>query len=211
MDPAPYRSVAGHVQTHLTIQGSRFIADAAPAASAAEAEELLLSLRSRYHDATHHCYAYSIGTDSSVVRYSDDGEPSGTAGIKILSAIRSKQISDVVVIVTRYFGGTKLGVGGLGRAYQDAATQALGKCSPVVRTPVRELSVHFSFTDTNAVMNAVSRQQIGIAGTTYTQAETVLRLQVPLADVDRFVDVLKNATHGKAVVVPGGIVVVTSG
>jgi uncharacterized YigZ family protein len=125
-DPWTYLRPEGPSLAEWKEKGSRFIAHAGPVDSPAGALAFLDGLRRRYHDATHHCWAYRSGwLDSMEARFSDDGEPSRTAGPPILQAIETQGVSDVCVVVVRYFGGVKLGPGGLARAYRTAATLAL--------------------------------------------------------------------------------------
>ena len=120
-----YQSIKADVTASIKVEGSKFIAAAFPVDLRLQTEQILANVRKEYFDATHHCYAYALGSEGKEFRYSDDGEPSGTAGIKILAAIQSKSLSDILVVVTRYFGGTKLGTGGLGRAYFESASRVL--------------------------------------------------------------------------------------
>lgn len=120
---------------------SRFLAAAYPLSSEEEAAELLKARRKEYWDATHNCYAYSLGPRHQICRFSDDREPSGTAGKPILDAILGADVQNVLVIVTRYFGGTLLGTGGLVRAYGAAAKAALGACEVLEVTEGEEWAV----------------------------------------------------------------------
>ncbi len=117
------------------IKGSRFVADLSPAQSTQEAQAFVDRIRAEFPDANHHCFAWSLARDGSETRSNDDGEPSGSAGRPILAQIEGHGVSGVVCVVTRYFGGTKLGVGGLMRAYGGAAGQALDR-APLVTKPV---------------------------------------------------------------------------
>lgn len=121
-----YRTPQSAVSSELKEQGSRFIAHLSPVPGAEEAMAFLESLRRRYHDATHHCWAYRLGwAESLACRSSDDGEPSHTAGEPILRSMEEWGVSDASLVVVRYFGGVKLGAGGLARAYRSAARQTL--------------------------------------------------------------------------------------
>lgn len=121
--------------SHVTIteKKSEFIADAAPIRSAAGAEAFLNDIRRKYPDARHHVYAWRLGGDEILQRYSDDGEPAGTAGLPVLDVLRKNQIDDAIIVVTRYFGGILLGTGGLVRAYGKAAFLALREAVPSLR------------------------------------------------------------------------------
>lgn len=109
----------------VEVKKSRFISDASPAGSSDEAAAFIDKCRKKYYDAKHHCFAYIIGNDDRCIRYSDDGEPSGTAGRPILEVMNGAGLKDTVVVVTRYFGGTLLGTGGLVRAYSQSASSVL--------------------------------------------------------------------------------------
>ena len=113
-----YKSIASASEGLFKDNGSRFIALAYPVESEEEVREIVSLLRKEYHDARHHCYAYRLGVDGAVFRSSDDGEPSGSAGRPILGQIDSAGLSDILVVVVRYFGGIKLGIPGLIRAYK---------------------------------------------------------------------------------------------
>lgn len=132
-------------------KGSRFIAYAYPVVSEEEVKPLVDVLKKEHHAARHHCYAYRIGMDGSVFRANDDGEPSGTAGRQILGAIDSAGLSDVLVVVVRYFGGILLGVPGLIRAYREAAADALANAVTVERIPVRRYGLEFGYEQMNDV------------------------------------------------------------
>lgn len=120
-----YRTVKQASEIELVIKRSRFICRCFPVSDEPEALRILEQIRKQHWDATHNCFAYSIGTNGSCARYSDDGEPSGTAGVPMLDTIRLIGITDVLVIVTRYFGGVLLGAGGLIRAYSRSTTAAV--------------------------------------------------------------------------------------
>lgn len=131
-----YDTIAARERHELKIKGSRFIASAAPVKTKEEALDFVESIRKEFHDATHNCYAYRLGEGGLLFRAVDDGEPSGSAGKPILFSLQKASVSDVCLVVTRYFGGTKLGVGGLARAYSQAADEVLATCArvPVVLT-----------------------------------------------------------------------------
>lgn len=133
-----YRTIAHESEIEIVIKKSRFIGYAFLVSSAEEANEKLAALRKRQWDASHHCSAYVLGADQQLQKYSDDGEPQGTAGMPILQVLHHKDVTNTMVVVVRYFGGVLLGAGGLVRAYSEAAAKALdaaGLCQyvPVVR------------------------------------------------------------------------------
>lgn len=113
------------------IKGSRFIADIIPVSTKEEVEQALATIRKEFYDASHHCFAYRLGPTGMQLRAADDGEPTGTAGKPILLVLTSAKLTNTLLVVTRYFGGTKLGTGGLARAYAEAAQQAISLSKPV--------------------------------------------------------------------------------
>ena len=200
-----YSSIQQETSAQLKVEGSRFIADAFPVEDEESAKRTLEAIRKKYFDATHHCFAYVIGMGKKIVRYSDDGEPSGTAGIKIYNAIQSKNLSDILVIVTRYFGGTKLGVGGLGRAYFESAEAGLGKAKLISKAVMRELTVAFPFSETNPVMNVINMQKLTITKTDYEEGRSLLTLNVLPSRLSSIETLLTNATKGNAVIQLGSL------
>lgn len=120
-----YLSVNGECRTRKTIEKSQFITTARHISSEEEAQNFIAEMRKKYADATHNCYAYVADRLGNCLRFSDDGEPSGTAGMPILDVIRNKKLYETAVVVTRYFGGIKLGAGGLVRAYSGCASENL--------------------------------------------------------------------------------------
>jgi uncharacterized YigZ family protein len=139
-------------------KGSKFIATAFTVTSEEEVKQALAEVKKKYYDARHHCYAYMIGPDKSCFRSSDDGEPSGTAGKPILNQILSKDVTNVCVIVVRYFGGIKLGVSGLINAYKTAAREALDNAVIVEKTVNEIYSLEFPYALMNDVMRVLKEE-----------------------------------------------------
>ena len=150
-----YRTIARPSEYVLREMGSRFVAHARPVGEAEEAEGYVGELRRRFHDATHHCYAWRLGPEGERSRSNDDGEPSGTAGRPIMGQIVSAGLTNVVVVVVRWFGGTKLGVSGLTRAYKEAAAGVLERCEAVERTVDAVVEAQFPFEALDSVLRAV--------------------------------------------------------
>ena len=147
-----YRSIAGPAQGLFRDKGSRFIALAYPVETEEEVRALLAKARKEYYDARHHCCAYRIGHDGSRWRAGDDGEPAGSAGRPILGRIDAAGLSDVAVIVVRYFGGIKLGIPGLVRAYKAAASDALSAAGVVEKVAGEWRRLDFPYSSLPAVM-----------------------------------------------------------
>ncbi len=198
-----YSSVGGETSALLKIEGSRFIADIFPVASEEDSRSKLEFVRKKYFDATHHCFAYVIGVEKKTVRYSDDGEPSGTAGVKIHSVIRSKDLSDILIIVTRYFGGTKLGIGGLGRAYGDAADLGISRAKIITKAVVQELHIEFPFSETNPVMNIIRSHKLKHADTKYSENRSIITLHLLSSQIPSIQELFVNATRGSADITSG--------
>ncbi len=166
-DGDTYLTLAAPAEGNYREKGSRFLAFAAPVRTEGEVKELLEKLRKEYYDARHHCYAYVLGPAGTQYRANDAGEPNHSAGDPILGQIRSRGLTDVIVVVVRYFGGTKLGVSGLISAYRTAAAGALD-AAPVVEKTVRVgLSLRFAYPATNAVMKVVKEYDLEITRQTF--------------------------------------------
>ena len=150
-----YKSISAPSEGLFKDQGSRFIALAYPVESEAEVKALMEAARKEYHDARHHCVAYRLGCGGELWRASDDGEPSGSAGRPILGQIDSAGLSDVAVIVVRYFGGIKLGIPGLIRAYKSATAEALEKAAKCEKIAGSWMRLRFGYGSMPEVMKAV--------------------------------------------------------
>jgi uncharacterized YigZ family protein len=190
-----YQSIKAASTALVKIEGSKFIADAFPAEHQSQAEAALANVRKKYHDATHHCFAYALGREGIEFRYSDDGEPSGTAGVKILTAIQSRNLSDIIVVVTRYFGGTKLGTGGLGRAYFDSASQALLNAEVIQKIVTEEVEITFPYDETSRVMNVLSHLRAKVLDTIYDD-DVTLHISVRKSLNAALGETLVDATRG---------------
>lgn len=144
-----YRTIVTTGEATFTEKRSKFIAYAAHAADAGEATDFVATLRKKYHDARHVCWAYALGTDGADTRSNDDGEPSGSAGKPILGQLRAAGVTQAVVAVVRYFGGVKLGTGGLAVAYKTAAAMAIENATTEERTIEDEITVFVPFATTD--------------------------------------------------------------
>lgn len=143
-------------------KGSKFIAIAAPTGSLDEVRLQLEMLRKQYHDASHHCYAYRLGEEPYEIRYNDDGEPSGTAGKPIFGQIRSFGLTNVLIVVVRYFGGVKLGTGGLIQAYKTAAKDAIENGKIITKIWTGKLEIRFNYLQMNDVMHIIKEENLRI-------------------------------------------------
>ena len=154
-----YLTLAESAEALYKEKGSKFLAYAYPVSSEEQIRECLDALRKRYYDATHHCYAWRLGADGQNYRVNDDGEPSSTAGRPILGQLLSYGVTDVLVVVVRYFGGTKLGVSGLIAAYKESAAAVLSAAQIVERTVDVRFEVEFGYLVMNDVMRVVKEMR----------------------------------------------------
>lgn len=157
-----YRTLQEMTQGLYKEKGSKFIAIALPAESANDVKLQLEQLRKQYHDARHHCYAYRLGEEPYEIRYNDDGEPSGTAGKPIYGQIQSFELTNILIVVIRYFGGVKLGVGGLIQAYRVAARDAIINGKIVNKTWKATLEIRFNYLQMNEVMHIIKDEGLRI-------------------------------------------------
>ncbi len=150
-----YKSIAGPSEGLFKDNGSRFIAFAYPVETEEEVKSIVGSLKKEYHDARHHCYAYRIGYKGEMFRANDDGEPSSSAGRPILGQIDSNGLSDILIVVVRYFGGIKLGIPGLIRAYKTSSADAIANNSIITKIATKRYLVKFGYDSMNNVMKMV--------------------------------------------------------
>ena len=165
-------------------KGSRFLAFAHPVTTVQEAKTLIDGYRKTYHDARHVCFAYTLGVEQPETRSSDDGEPSGTAGRPILGQLASFELSNVLVVVVRYFGGVLLGTGGLVVAYKAAAAEALSVGEIVEKTVDVEVKLTFEFPSLNEVMKLVKKLDARILSQGY-DSNCTMTLRIRKGDVER--------------------------
>ncbi|MCX6233851.1 MAG: YigZ family protein [Bacteroidetes bacterium] len=155
-----YRTIASSSSGQYRDRGSRFIALAYPVEDEESIKQILMGLRKEYHDALHHCYAWVLGADKSSYRLNDDGEPSGSAGRPIYGQMVSNDLTNVLIVVVRYFGGTKLGIPGLINAYRTAAREALDQAIMVTKTVKDFIEINFDYQAMNDVMKIMKEENI---------------------------------------------------
>jgi len=161
-EPDRYKTIKGSSEGYYKEKGSKFISRVSHVETEEEAKAFLLQMKKEYHDARHHCYAFRIRPENVFFRSSDDGEPSGTAGKPILNQILSAELFDVIVVVTRYFGGTKLGVPGLIRAYKTATLEAFSVAEMVTLTITRTITLFFDYPQMNDIMRIVKEERLQV-------------------------------------------------
>ena len=177
MEADEYRTIAAPSEAIYTEKRSKFIAIALPVRTVEEVKMRLEEYQKKYYDARHVCYAYMLGHERKDFRANDNGEPSGTAGKPILGQINSNELTDVIVIVVRYFGGIKLGTSGLIVAYRTAAAEALAAAAFVERTVDDEVEVLFEYPFMNDVMRVVKEEEPTIVSQTYDM-DCMMRLRI---------------------------------
>ena len=157
-----YKSISGTTKGTYRERASKFISFAIPVTSEEEVKEHLAKLRKEYYDANHHCYAYRIGHPEPIYRINDDGEPSSSAGKPIYGQILSRDLSDILVVVIRYFGGTKLGIPGLIHAYKTAAQESLNEAKRCIKVLSERYSIRFQYPQMNDVMKILKKEKVKI-------------------------------------------------
>lgn len=191
-----FRTIAGPARSRFTVQGSEFIGNATPVEDVAGAEAFRESVAADHPDATHP--AYRVRADPFREYASDDGEPSGSAGDPVLSVLSGRELENLAVVVVRDFGGTELGVGGLVRAYSQAAKDVLDAAEVVERRPHESVTVTVTYDDSGTVRGILESE--GLEFDAEYEAEVTFDVRVPVAETDRVLDRLWSATGGEATV-----------
>ena len=186
-----YRSIAARSTGLYKDNGSRFLAFACPVETEDEVKAIVDSFRKEYHDARHHCFAYRLGLDGARWRANDDGEPSGSAGRPILGQIDSAGLSDVLVVVVRYFGGVKLGIPGLIRAYKTATQEALDSAQVIEKTAARLCRITFDYLSMDPVMRVLKDLDIPQSGQSFGNVCS-LDVRVRLSQYEIFLTRTRN-------------------
>ena len=182
-----YKTIEEQGEGIYTEKRSKFLAFAIPVTTVEEVKEIVEVYQKKYYDARHVCYAYRLGERGDVERSNDNGEPSGTAGKPILGQIHSKELTNVLVIVVRYFGGVKLGTSGLIVAYRLAAAEALEAVPHIEKTINEEITLHFSYPLLNDVLRIVKEEAPRVVEQTFDN-ECVVRLSMRLSRMPRLVE-----------------------
>ncbi|MER5888430.1 YigZ family protein [Streptomyces sp. NPDC001941] len=198
-----YRTIAQAGVHETEVNRSRFICSLAPVATEEEAQEFIAGVRKEHPTATHNCFAYVIGADASVQKASDDGEPGGTAGVPMLQMLTRREMRYVAAVVTRYYGGVKLGAGGLIRAYGGAVGEALDALGAVTRQRFRLATVTVDHQRAGKLENDLRATGRDVREVTYGEAVTI-EIGLPDADVDLFRAWLADTTAGTAKLELGG-------
>ena len=192
-----YRTVFQNGSGETVVKKSRFIAEIYHVESEEEIGRILEATRKKYWDASHSCYAYVLGRRQELVRCSDAGEPAGTAGRPMLDVLLGEKLCDTLAVVTRYFGGTLLGTGGLVRAYSEAVREGLGGSVLVDKVPAAQLRIGTDYAGVGKILYLLNQEQIYVAESEYTDRVSLVAA-VPLDVLPRLEKALTEATSGQA-------------
>lgn len=193
-----YRSIYGYAEAEYIIERSRFIAHASPAETPEEARLFVSEIKERYKDATHNVPAFVCGAGKEHQWASDDGEPSGTSGMPVLRLLTAEDLTNLVLVITRYFGGIKLGTGGLARAYTNAAKLAVEKAGICEVRESAILTYSFDYTYLNRIQNLAGEGGFGIGDITYTDTVSAV-IKCPSEDDEKVRSLIADVTGGRAV------------
>ena len=193
---APYKTLKLDASDEIVINKSRFIGHACPCETEEEALRFLQRIRAQHKDATHNCYAYVIGRNAGIMRYSDDGEPGGTAGLPMMEVLKAQGVVNCCVVVTRYFGGVLLGAGGLVRAYTQGAVIALKAAQVVQMEPSQRYLCEVAYPLWDKVQHAMKALPVQLVSSEFTTA-VAFTILVREADAEHVLDDLTRVTDGR--------------
>ncbi len=191
-----YLSINGEYETQKIIEKSRFITTSKHICGEKEAKDFIADIKRRFPDATHNCYAYLADNLGNFPRFSDDGEPSGTAGMPILEVIKNKKLFETAVVVTRYFGGIKLGAGGLVRAYSGAASENLETAEKVIYEICSQSEYSVDYSAVDAVIRYCAENRASVIDTKYGDGVDFI-IAIKKTEEENFNNGLTNKLNGK--------------
>lgn len=194
---ADYKTVKGYGESEIIIQKSRFITYIRRVETEEDALFFIQEIKKKHYNATHNCSAYVIGEHDQIQKANDDGEPSGTAGVPILKVIKKQGLKDTVIVVTRYFGGIKLGSGGLIRAYGNAASEGVAAAGVVERKLHARMKVGIDYTWLGKIENEARQSPYPLQTIEYGEI-VELFLYVPIKETDQFTEWIIDLTNGQA-------------
>ena len=191
-----FHTVAGRGQAEFTVEGSEFIGHVAPVETVDDAEAFIVAIEEVHPDATHNVPAYRVRSDPLREWASDEGEPSGSAGKPALNVLQGQELENVVVVVTRYYGGTNLGVGGLVRAYSQAVKEAVADAGAVEEVPHERVEITVEYDDSGTVRGILESASVEFEAD--YQADVRFSVRVPSAEAAELLDRIQSATSGRA-------------
>ncbi|MCM3618703.1 YigZ family protein [Sutcliffiella horikoshii] len=193
-----YYTVKGQGDHEIVIQKSRFISHIARATTEAEAQSFILEIKKKHWDATHNCSAYIIGEHNQIQKANDDGEPSGTAGVPILEVLKKRDLKDTVVVITRYFGGIKLGAGGLIRAYGKATSEGINATGMVERKLVQIMHTNVEYTLLGKLENELRSSSLFLLKDIHYLEAVTFDVYVEEDKIESYQAWITEMTNGKA-------------
>lgn len=202
MGDSGYCAPAGNAQTELTVNKSRFIGLLFPVETVDEAKQQVQRARKAFPGASHYVYAFRVGFGSSVIEgMSDDGEPAGTAGPPVLAVVRGSKVGDMLVVIIRYFGGIKLGIGGLVKAYTETAQQVVAEIKTIEKRDYSLLRLHLPYSLYQLLTLALPSFEAEIADQQFTH-DVSLQIRLPASQVARFVHHCREISNGRVIPAP---------
>lgn len=186
-----YQTIKSQSEGFFKDKGSKFFSYAFPVNSEIEINEIRAELRKKHYDARHHVYAFRLGADKDIFRSSDDGEPANSSGPPILGQIKSHDLTDILIVVVRYFGGTKLGIPGLINAYRTAADDAVLNSEIIIKLKKRTLKIKFSYPQMNNVMRIIKEEDLVILNQKF-ELDCEILIEVREAQYEKVLDRLKS-------------------
>lgn len=194
-----YLTVKDYSQNEIIIEKSKFICSVKRVNNEDEAKSFVASVRAKYPDATHNCYAYVADENGFYIKFSDDGEPQGTAGMPMLEVLKNKKLFCTAVVVTRYFGGVKLGAGGLVRAYADSVSKGVEKCGIIEKIYSNVVKVSVNFSIYPKILKYFNNVTCSVMSSTYNNDGVDVTFAIPLDLLDKVKNDFADYTSGKAV------------
>ena len=202
MKHGSYKTIKKPAESLFKDRGSKFIGFACPVKNETEVKDLLDKLRMKYHDASHHCYAWRLGPEKEHFRSNDDGEPSNTAGKPIMGQIQKHDLTNIIIVVIRYFGGTLLGTGGLINAYRKAAADALEQSAIITETVDEVYDIEFPYSAMNMVMKVLKEEQAEQVMQDFSM-KCAIRVRIPLNKSEKLTKRLERIDSVNYKKVPG--------
>ncbi|MBR3207939.1 MAG: YigZ family protein [Bacillus sp. (in: Bacteria)] len=200
-----YLTVKSRGEHEIVIEKSRFICHIQRAVSEEEAQAFIQSIKKQHWNATHNCSAYLIGEHDLIQKANDDGEPSGTAGVPMLEVLKKRKLKDTVVVVTRYFGGIKLGAGGLIRAYGKSVSEAINHVGMVERCLMRTMHTTIDYTWLGKVENELRASSFQLKESHYAE-DVIFETYVEETQTEQFIEWMTELTNGKSVTKEGELI-----
>ena len=192
------KSIKNEVVSELVINKSEFINHLFPVSSVDDVNNKLMSIRKKFNDANHHCYAYIIGNNQEIQKFSDDGEPSRTAGMPMMDVLKKHDLTNVLTVSTRYFGGIKLGAGGLVRAYTKSVSEAINKADFSYLVKFNKLKIAVNFDHIGHIEKYI-RDNFNLIDTIYSN-RVEYYIEVESSDLEIFMNTISENTKGAAII-----------